>query len=103
MTEELNQPQQQPEPRRRRHSSRSRHSGRSGSSGRRRSSSSRSSSKSKITFGQVLLLVWSVVSMFAFIYLLEDEQQAPLGIAVLLGLATLVGLLLFFRTIPKKK
>lgn len=41
--------------------------------------------------------------MFAFIYLLEDEQRAPLAPAIGLALATVVGLLLFFRSLRKKK
>jgi Flp pilus assembly protein TadB len=96
MTDEQNQP----EPKRKRHYS----SGHSGGSGRRRSSSRKPrSSGNKITVGQVLLLIWSIGAMFAFLWMLEDEQHAPLSVVIALSLATVVGLLLFFRTLRKKK
>jgi hypothetical protein len=97
----MTEDQQQSESTRRRRSSR--HSGRS--HGRHGSSSRRSSDSSGggINLTQVLLLIWSIAAMFGFVWFLEDEQHAPLSVAIGLAVATVLGLILFFRTLPRKK
>ncbi|RYY40155.1 MAG: hypothetical protein EOO08_07415 [Chitinophagaceae bacterium] len=91
----------EPQPRRHRRShGSSRSSGRSRSH---RKSSASSASDNTFTLGQFLLLLWSAATLGILLYLIGDVHRAPLPAILGLAGAALLGLLLFFRGLRKKK
>ena len=104
MSEEKQQQPNPEAPRRRHRSGRSsRHSRSRHGSSHRRSSSSKSDDKNKFTFGQALLLLWSAATLGTLLYLVNDVHGAPLSAIAGLAAAALLGLLIFFRGLRKKK
>ncbi len=64
-----------------------------------RSSKSKSTSKRRAKFRlvDILLILWSTLSLISFVYLIDKVESAPAWQIIGLAVSTLVGLFLFFR------